>query len=714
MTNNLWHKITYLGVRNGLPLNLIRKVTYINRLLFIICLVGMLNFFCNYWKGLYTFSFLDSVITILAASLFYLNYLGLFKISFHILILFLNFSIFILSSLDGFNTGFFLFFFPLIAINLFLVGFKGNKFLIIYLSLTILLLAITIVTDYSLLINKPLDVEKARFLFWESLLSFLIFTGYGLFSLVDISEDIEKKLTQGKANLDGVFNGGLLNIIFFDREMKIKKFNESAKENAFKIFGKAIAVGDNFLDFVLKRDRRLFLSYFRDSLKGEMIKFEMHLKSYEHDSWYEIMFSPTYNDVNTIDGIIFSSMDVTEKKRMEISIQLAKKKADAANYGKSQFLSSISQEIRTPMNTVIGIAGVLLENNPRKDQVEKLKNLKSEAENFLIIINDILDLNRLETGNFELDESEFNLNHLVLTITSFISPLALEKHIELVAIYDENIPTILFGDSIRLSQIITNLIGNAIKHTDRGKIIFEVKQEEINNEYIQVGFSISDSGSGIAEDTVDLLFETYDYAYSKSRGRVGGSGLGLMITKKLLEFLNSTIFVESEIGKGSKFYFTIKFKNTGTNSSLPQGFGRSKFSFGEKKMPEGIHLLLVEDYLINQIVVTEFLSRWAINLDIADNGLHALEKVRERKYDIILMDLQMPEIDGYETTRMIRSLENAWYASVPIIAMTASPQAEIQEQVAESGMNDFITKPFEPEDLYNKILKHLENKNHST
>jgi signal transduction histidine kinase/CheY-like chemotaxis protein len=616
--------------------------------------------------------------------------------------------------MSGLQTGLFLFFFPLIVISFFLIGIKEKKLLISYSLLPIILLSIAITTDYSLLQDQPLKKEDAKFLFWETILSLIVFTGYSLYSIIDINEKIEMKLLDGRANLHAVFNNGLLNIVFLDRDMKIKNFNDLAKENVYNIIKQNIQVGDNFLKLVLENDRRYFIRHFREAMKGKVIQVEENIKLQSTDLWYEMHFSPTYNDENYIDGIIFSSFDITERKKMEINIRIAKNKAEAANFSKSHFLSSVSQGIRTPMNEVIGITGLLLEKDPRKDQVEKLKILKSSADNFLVIINDILDFNQLDSGKFELDESKFNLHHLLSTMSNFISPHAMEKRIEFVTFYDENIPSILLGDSVRLSQIIMNLIGNAIKHTQKGKITFEARLEEINFHYTHIAFSISDTGSGIEEENIDSLFENFDRAYSDNSGLVAGSGLGLVITKRLLDFLNTAIFVESELGKGSKFSFTIKFKNTEETLLNRSEFIQQKLWMSENKLLKGKRLLLVEDFLINQIVVAEFLSKWEIELDIADNGIQALEKTKYQEYDIILMDLQMPEMDGYQTTRIIRSQENPKYANIPIIAMTASPESEIQEQVFEAGMNDFITKPFDPDDLFNKILKHVKNKNHST
>ena len=407
--------------------------------------------------------------------------------------------------------------------------------------------------------------------------------------------------------------------------------------------------------------------------------------------------------------MIFSIIEITDHKKSEFNIKQERQKAEEANAHKSYFLSNISQEIRTPMNSIIGMTGMLLENNPKKDQIENLKILKYSAQNLLVIINDILDFNRIDSGNIEFEKVEFNLKYLIDTISNLHSNLIYEKPINFVTKYDERIPTILIGDSVRLSQILTNLINNAIKFTNDGTVSLDIQLEELATNYTDVGFAVTDTGIGISEDNIDYIFESFSQD-SRIYTNFGTTGLELAITKRLLEFQNSTIFVESELGRGSKFYFSLRFEYNKTELLNSNFTYSQKTQLQNHHLLKGLQILLVEDYAINQIVALEFLSKWKVELDIAENGVNALEKFKTKKYDIILMDLQMPEMDGYETTRRIRMLEKSLHKKTPIIALTASAISEIRNRIMEAGMDDSISKPFNPDDLFNKILKYTEIK----
>ena len=711
MLKKLWFKILHLGANDDLPLSSIRKIVAINRILFIICSTSAINLIGDCFNELYFFAKIDAAIITLFSFFFWLSYKGYYELSLHAMALSLNFFQFVLASSTGTQSGIFLLFFPLIIISFFFIGINQRKLLFFYTFLPIALLAITVTTDYSLFEKQSLSTNSINYLFFESILSIIMFTGYSLYTIVETNENIEMKLQDNKANLNAIYNNGLLNIVFIDKEMRVKNSNELAKENSLSVLHLPINKGDYFLDFILPEDKKYFSRSFKKALKGHVTFLEKHVVTVEYDLWYELHFCPVYDENRQVEGVIIGATNITERKRIEIKISQARKNAEADNKSKSQFLSSVSQEIRNPMNTLIGTVGDLLSHNPREDQFIKLVNIKTSAEKFLIIINDILDFNRLDSGEFELDESEFNLIQLLTTLTDFISPSITNKGLEFITAYDEKIPTVLIGDSVRLSQIITNLIGNSIHYTEQGKISFEVKLEEENREYSQIGFFISDTGSGIEENTIDSIFESYDSAYSNLNEIVPSSGLGLVITKRLLEFLNTTIFVESELRKGAKYYFSLKFKNTERTHSDNLNYALIKQEKSPYKQLKNMRLLLVEDYLVNQMIVEEFLSKWEIQIDIADNGLQALELIKIKDYDIILMDLQMPDLDGYEATRRIRNKTDLKYQKIPILALTASSIQDIRSQIIEAGMNDYISKPFDPEELFGKILKYTENNN---
>ncbi len=392
--------------------------------------------------------------------------------------------------------------------------------------------------------------------------------------------------------------------------------------------------------------------------------------------------------------------EIQYRKKIEEELIIAKEQLENASIEKSKFLSTMSHEIRTPLNAVIGMSYLLMQENPRPDQLENLKVLKFSAENLLVLINDILDFSKIEAGKITFEELDFSLREIFNSIKQSLLPKAEEKSVEIFINYDQNLPDVVVGDPVRLAQILYNLISNAVKFTIHGGILVEAKVITEEPDAVTIVFSVSDTGIGIPEEMLTNIFESFVQASSDTTRKFGGTGLGLAITKRLLELQKSMIKVESKVGKGSKFYFELTFKK-----------GKEKINSPEKNTEDfqslkGTKILLAEDSKINQVIAIKFLKKWDIETDIAENGLEVLEKLRDNNYHLILMDIQMPEMDGYEATEKIRN-SNEMYKDIPILALTASAMAEIQGKVLSFGMNDLVTKPFNQLELYRKIAKYL-------
>ncbi|MDX2304399.1 MAG: PAS domain-containing protein [Microscillaceae bacterium] len=385
------------------------------------------------------------------------------------------------------------------------------------------------------------------------------------------------------------------------------------------------------------------------------------------------------------------------------ALEQARLKAENEAAIKSQFLSTMSHEIRTPLNAVIAMTHLLLQENPRSNQIRSLNTLKFSAENLLVIINDILDYNKIESGKIDFESIEFELRELASSIREELHFKAEEKNIHLIIRLDDRIPPVLVGDPVRLSQILTNLMDNAIKFTSEGEVKLEIDLEESLEPEVNLHFAVIDTGIGIDQDKIQSIFERFTQASADTTRKFGGTGLGLAITKKLLELQGSHIEVESTPGLGSRFHFSLRFQKS-HKTVLPSFTGVKA-----DKTPQdlnGARVLMVEDNEMNQLVASQFLNKWNAQIDYAQNGEIAIALVQQKEYDIILMDLEMPIMDGYETTRMIRKLGRA-YKYLPIIALTASAMSEVKGLVFEAGMNDYVAKPFAPQDLYNKLSKNL-------
>ena len=381
-------------------------------------------------------------------------------------------------------------------------------------------------------------------------------------------------------------------------------------------------------------------------------------------------------------------------------IEAEKEKAQASEKAKHQFLANMSHEIRTPMNAIKGMTYILIRRNPNDDQKEYLDGIKQSSDSLLFIINDILDISKIEAGKVELEQEPFSVNELVKNVHTIMQFKAEEKGLELL----KDIPSgnlNVNGDATRLRQILINLIGNAIKFTENGLVTTSVKSEQVG-EKLNLHFCVSDTGIGIEQSNIDKIFESFEQAYSDTSRKFGGTGLGLSISKKLVELHNGKIWVESEKGKGSQFHFIIPYASAESGAEVKP---TEDFSNNIADTIKGIRILLVEDNAFNVVVAQEELEDAieGVQVEVAENGLIAVEKLKSSAFDVILMDIQMPVMNGFEATKVIRALDSE-KAQIPIIAMTANVLKEEVDLCYQAGMNDFIGKPFDTNELLNKIF----------
>jgi len=416
------------------------------------------------------------------------------------------------------------------------------------------------------------------------------------------------------------------------------------------------------------------------------------------------------NPIQLSEGnILFVALnDLSERKRVESELILAKEKAEEATRAKALFLSTMSHEIRTPMNAVIGVTHLLSEDNPREDQLSNLNILKLSADNLMTLINDVLDFSKIEAGKVELESIDFNFRNFINNVAAGFHMKANEENLDFIVEVDPKIPAHLMGDPTRLSQIVTNLCGNAIKFTDEGSVSLKVNFSSFKNDNIKLQFEISDTGIGIPADKKDQIFESFSQADSNTTRLYGGTGLGLAITGKLIELMNGTISVESELDKGTSFFVDVELK-TSMKSAQQVNFNDDYFK--ECSKIEGLHVLVAEDNPMNVLIIKQFLKKWNVTYEVAKNGQSALDKIQEEDFDMVLMDLQMPIMDGYAASENIRKLEANKYKEIPIIAVTASAFNEIRGKVLAAGMNDFVTKPINPEELFLKLEKYAKHYN---
>lgn len=430
---------------------------------------------------------------------------------------------------------------------------------------------------------------------------------------------------------------------------------------------------------------------------GDMENALIHFKKY-----FELDKEITSEEVSLKTKALHIRYDLEElKKQKEI--------AELSDKLKEQFLANVSHEIRTPMNGVLGMAHLLGKTSPTREQQEYIDAIKISANNLMVIINDILDFSKINAGKIEFSETEFNLRDLVKGIVQILQVRADEKKIQIGCTLDYHIKDNLIGDPIRLNQILVNLMGNAVKFTEKGKVTLDIKIMEEKDSICKVRFRVTDSGIGIPDNKLQSIFESFEQAENNKR-RYEGTGLGLTIVKQLVELQGGSISVKSRVNEGSEFTVDMFFK-LGVNKTVAHPVEVTEQS--NSKDVSHVRVLIVEDNKVNQLLVKNMLKKFGFeNFEAAENGKVALSKLREQEFDIILMDIQMPEMDGYEITREIRTRMRNEVRNIPIIALTADASEKEKVKARESGMNDYVVKPYTPEELYSTLLKFIpENTN---
>ena len=443
-----------------------------------------------------------------------------------------------------------------------------------------------------------------------------------------------------------------------------------------------------------------------DTIKsGKVLRTEIRNKAKTGEFyWVDSTIIPFVDENNIPFQYVAIQSDITSKKEFEEQLVHAKQDAETSLKIKEEFISNMSHEIRTPMNALIGFTDLLLETDLTTEQREHLVTIKNSEKLLLTLINDILDLAKLESGKIFLENVPFNIHDTLNEVVKLLRVKAEDKKINLDLFINSKVPLMVIGDTTRIQQIMLNTVGNAIKFTEKGDVSIYVKSLITQHKEVTITFEIKDTGIGIPKSKLDTIFDSFEQVSNSTARLYGGTGLGLSIVKKLVNTMQGEINVESEVGVGSSFKIRIPFKMVDDGSvSLAQLMPQIK---KEELPPLNLKVLLVEDNKTNQLLANTRLTRWNCEVKIANHGQEAMELLEKHPFDIILMDIQMPIMNGFEATTAIRSSENRNYNQIPIIAMTAHASHKEAEKALKRGMNNYIFKPFDAEVLHKKILKY--------
>lgn len=463
---------------------------------------------------------------------------------------------------------------------------------------------------------------------------------------------------------------------------------------------KQLLIGSAFVDYFTD-PKQAKIAYDLVFSEGFVNAFPLTIKDHKLT---DVLFNGAiYKDENakTI-GAVMIARDITEQKNIQNELTKAKviaesatKKAEEAVRTKQQFLSNMSHEIRTPMNAIIGFTKVVLKTELTAKQKEYLMAIKMSGDALIVLINDILDLAKVDAGKMTFEKTPFKLSLSIKAMLHLFETKIQEKNLQLITNYDQRIPEVLLGDPIRLHQIILNLVSNAVKFTNKGTITVSVTLLKENKDKVTLKFSIADTGIGIKEKKIDLIFENFRQATCETSRLFGGTGLGLAISKQLVEAQNGQIEVKSKVNEGSVFSFTLDFDKTNAEAVLEPEIIELNTDIKNTK------ILVVEDMELNQLLMKTILDDFGFECDITANGKLAIEKLKTKTYDIILMDLQMPEMNGFDATLYIRKVMEL---KIPIIALTADVTTVDLEKCRAVGMNDYIAKPVDERLLYSKLI----------
>lgn len=701
ITWSIYQDIIYTGVNEGVSRDNEKKIIRFNQFIILALLVNCFSVGIYLYHKLYISGLINVTSAYLFLLAYYFNYRRLLEAGRILSIININLYLIIISHVEGLRAGGYLLYFPYFLALTFVVSIRRNfRELLLVCGITLVSLLICILgnpqvndiqiikeTMYAPLYNSNLFVSLAATIFFS-------------YAILRLNKENEVTILQEKKFGDTIFNTSLDGVfIIYNETDTIANCNQRALE-LFEADSTAEMEGTAVSKWFSKDHISHFHSIEQTApgipknWQGELI---FITKTGKKIYGFVSVVPFTYKGVRYTK---VSILDISEVKLTEFALMKAKQKAEEASKIKSRFLSNMSHELRTPLNGIIGASNLLLYENYLEGQKPQLDILKYSSEHMMLLINDILDYNKIEAGKLELEEAPVNIKELAARLGAQFGPQVIAKGLHFYTEIDEELDLEVFTDSTRLNQVLSNLLSNAMKFTKEGSVCLIVKRLFASSSKATIQFMVVDTGIGIPKEKQKEIFASFTQADVDTTRKYGGTGLGLSISKELVSMFNSELMLESTAGKGSVFQFTVEWK-INTHRKLYINEEKAK----DLQSLEGTRILLAEDNPVNMAIAKRFLKKWGVQLTEAVNGKLAVDAFKQGNFDLILLDLEMPEMDGATALKEIRKIN----PEIPILAFTAAAYDNMLADLLQKGFIDFIPKPFRPEDLHNKISFHLQH-----
>lgn len=673
--------------------------TYEKRLTNYQLVAFLILFACSVMNVVYKMYFslaITGTSALLIVLAWYLLRIGQKATSYVLVLCSINLTLLSITYIEGFRSGTSLFFFTSTLSFIFLINGVSKRLTWVTLAICFSAYILTFAIAKEKPVIQEINNDDYHINFGINLFLSFASTVWMAYYLAKDNWDKQKFLKNQQVFLDTIFNTSMSADVIIDMDSDTVINNNATSEKLFRSNSKTSLHGDAvFSLFSETKDAGKFdplIQRLRSSRswEGELTCIRKDGSIFPASVtivqfWYN---HKRYKKITVT--------DISEKKRMLQELQVAKQKAEESVEVKSRFLSQMSHELRTPLNGIIGTTNLLLQEEALPQQKEHLDILKFSSEHMLRLVNEVLDLSKLDAQKIKLEKITVDFRNFIHNLASTFKNQCIAKSLKFSVVIDENIKNDIVTDPTRLNQVLTNLLSNAIKFTDSGTITLHVKAQTVNSDSQLLEFSVSDSGIGITPEQQKIIFEPFMQADIKTTRKYGGTGLGLNISKEIISLMGGNLQVQSNSGTGSRFYFVINvpvLHNYAANAVVTEKVTLKKFS--------SLKVLIAEDNMINMKVATKFLDKWGVEYEKAFNGKQAVELFAAGSFDAILMDLEMPEMDGYDALKEIRLMNT----NIPAIAFTAAVFQNMKQQLKQSGFSDYVQKPFAPDDLYTKLEK---------